>query len=172
MHIRWSAAPRDPQTHTLLQLGRPSYDFSEKWDDPRYDWLGEFYSSHVNPIFWRLHGWIDDRIENWFAAHERIHPGQIKRIEKGGVKWFDQGQWVHVEHPWVWPKSLGGSDHGHGHGDHEDPDLRKKRIESMQKVVVILFPPPPPRDLTPGAENLFLTAAPEGGAVRNSVVGF
>ena len=24
----------------------------------------------ANPVFWRLHGWIDDRINDWFAAHE------------------------------------------------------------------------------------------------------
>lgn len=140
MHIRWSSPPQDPDTNDLLPFGRPDYDFSERWNNPRYDWLGEFYSAHVNPVFWRLHGWIDDRIDDWFTAHEWKHPGEVKRIEKGGVQWFEAGRWVQVEHPWVWPKSLGGYN-GHGH-DHEDQDMRSKRIESMQKLMEILFPPP------------------------------
>src|SRR5690348_17642059 len=117
MHIRWSAAPRDPETNAWLPLGRPDPDISEKWDNPRYDWLGEFYSSHVNPVFWRLHGWIDDRIDDWYQAHEWKHPGEVCRTAKGGVDWFAIGRWVQVDAPWVWPRSLGGYQSGHGGGD-------------------------------------------------------
>ena len=141
MHIRWSAAPRDPETNALLTLGRPDYSFEEKWNEPAYDWLGDFYSSHVNPVFWRLHGWIDDRIDDWYAAHEWKHQGEIKRIDKGGVQWFESGTWVQVENPWVWPSYLGGYEHAHDHG-HEGSDMREKRIASMKEVVEILFPPP------------------------------
>jgi len=48
MHMRWSATPRDPETNKLLvngDVGRPYKDTSERWDNPKYDWLGEFYSS-------------------------------------------------------------------------------------------------------------------------------
>ncbi|WP_414588465.1 hypothetical protein [Scytonema sp. PCC 10023] len=175
MHIRWSAAPRDPDTNELLPLGRPDHEITPKWDNPRYDWLGEFYSSHVNPVFWRLHGWIDDRIEDWYAAHELKHPGEVKRMEKGGVQWFEPSRWVQVEHPWVWPKSLGGYEHGHDHGHdhgHEDPELRAKRIASMEKVMAILFPPE--QKLAPSVlttEPAALVAS-EQLAFRTSVVGF
>lgn len=141
MHIRWSDIPRDPVTNELVPLGRDDWDISTKWDDPRYNWLGEFYSSHVNPVFWRLHGWIDDRIESRFTAHEQKHPGEITRLEKGGVNWFDVGRWVHVEVPWVWPEELGGIGHAH---DDPDPVLRAKRIESMEAVVAVISPPPLP----------------------------
>ncbi len=60
------------------------FDFDPMWDDPKYDYLGEFYSSHVNPLFWRLNGWVDDRIEDWFKAHESMNP---EEIEKTRVKW-------------------------------------------------------------------------------------
>ncbi len=170
MHIRWSASPRDPDTNEQLHLGRPDYDFSTKWDNPRYDWLGEFYSSHVNPVFWRLHGWIDDRIEDWFSAHEWKHPGEVTRVEKGGVHWFTPGKWVAVENPWVWPESLGG--YGHGH-DHHDPDLNVKRIASAEKAMAILFPPPVP-NIAPDALAIDFDASaihlwnPD----RTSVIGF
>lgn len=66
MHNRWAASPAgfrpDPtpmEGHTIDPL----------WDDPRYDHLADTYSSHVNPVFWSLHGWADDRIEDWKAAN-------------------------------------------------------------------------------------------------------
>jgi len=67
MHNRWSAAPAgfrpDPgpaQGHTIDPI----------WDDPRYDHLADTYASHVNPVFWSLHGWVDDRVEDWKAAND------------------------------------------------------------------------------------------------------
>jgi hypothetical protein len=72
MHMRWASEPRDPDPHTnyaKLPDGRPPLDFDSKWENPRYDSLTEPYSSLVNPVFWRLHGWIDDRIDDWYSAH-------------------------------------------------------------------------------------------------------
>jgi hypothetical protein len=136
MHLRWSVLPRDPVTNTAIPSGRKPSDISKKWDDPKYDFLYDFYSSHVNPIFWRLHGWIDDRIEDWFEAHDRAHHGEIQRISKGNFDWFVSEKWVEIDDPWVWPRQAGccpGDDHGghehgdhqhgdHGHGDHEHGD--------------------------------------------------
>lgn len=66
-HMRWSATPVpgirpdvDPSTPDMIDGG---------WDDPLYDWLGDTYSSHANPTFWKLHGWVDDRIEDWRRAN-------------------------------------------------------------------------------------------------------
>ena len=116
-------------------------DISPKWDDPRYDSLFEFYSSHVHPFFWRLHGWVDDRIEDWFEAHAQRHPGVIEREKHDGVFWFKPGAWVEVTEPWVWPATLA------GRGHHVSPDLRQQRINSMEAVVAVLWPlvPPPVR---------------------------
>lgn len=133
LHMRWSAPPRDPVTHQIVPAGRPIDDLSHKWTLPEYDWLGEFYSSQVNPLFWRLHGWVDDRIEDWYRAHEKIHPGQVIRTVKGGVSWFYPGRWVQVKHPWVWPQSLGGYTHGH-----HAPYLREKRLASLRVVAQII----------------------------------
>jgi hypothetical protein len=67
MHLRWGAPPGSsfpsPQDPTMGET------IPQEWDDPRYDFLVETYSSHVNPIFWKLHGWIDDRVEDWRVAN-------------------------------------------------------------------------------------------------------
>jgi hypothetical protein len=52
MHMHWSA----PQ---------PSQVLGTRTSD---DWLGNPFSSHVNAAFWKLHGWIDDRIGQWERA--------------------------------------------------------------------------------------------------------
>jgi hypothetical protein len=147
MHIRWTAAPRDPLTREIAM--RADHDFTAKWELPVYDWLGEFYASHVNPVFWRLHGWIDDRIDDWFQAHEARHPGAVRRVEKGGVAWFEPGPWVQFETPWVWPASLGGihgghggHDHGSGHGHHAGGPTDADRLASLEVVRLLLYPPP------------------------------
>jgi hypothetical protein len=126
MHIRWSSISRDPQTGEPAERGL--FDFDNKWDDPKYDSLGDFYSSHVNPLFWRLHGWIDDRIEDWFKSHEETHPGEIKRYDYKGVKWFKPGKWVKVSKPFYWPE--------HNHNHHADSS--KKEEIAMLKVLEII----------------------------------
>lgn len=53
MHLRWSGAP-------------PS---DTSTDDPNNDWLFIPWSSHVNKHFWKLHPWIDERINDWARAN-------------------------------------------------------------------------------------------------------
>jgi hypothetical protein len=145
MHMRWASMPRDPRTNDPVPGGRPDNDVRRFWDDPKYDYLGEFYSSHLNPVFWRLHGWIDDRIQDWFRAHEAVHPGEVKPIVLNGTKWFAKGKWVHTSEPW--PGAPG-----------HHPDLRK-----MTEVARILFGPlvedkPGPRKRLRGAAAAAVTA--------------
>lgn len=91
MHMRWagpSTVGYRPPTSTLQ-------DIDEQWDSPAYDYLGDTYSSHVNPIFWKIHGWVDDRIEDWKREHNIA----------GEIHW--KGTWT------------GGGSHSHIHL-HED----------------------------------------------------
>jgi hypothetical protein len=135
MHMRWASMPRNPQTGK--PEARREKDIRTLWDNPKYDYLGEFYSSHVHPVFWRLHGWIDDRIEDWFNAHEAAHPGEIERARVGGVVWFKKGKWVRNDDPWEAetdsPQSEG---HHHDADGHSGPDIRK-----LTEVVRILYGP-------------------------------
>jgi hypothetical protein len=66
MHVRWSSPPHGSRPEPGPDQG---HTIDTRWDDPRYDYLGDTYSSHVNPAFWSLHAWVDDRIEDWKAAN-------------------------------------------------------------------------------------------------------
>lgn len=107
MHIRWSSLPLDPITQKPLAEGRDRYDISDKWIVPftgpdgkaaHYDDLLDEFASHLHPVFWRLHGWVDDRIEDWAKAHA----GEVTHKDVKGVPWFEKGAWVKVTEPWVW----------------------------------------------------------------------
>ena len=150
MHNRWMTPARDPETGAVIidpatgGLGeRPPFDFSDKWSSPKYDYLGEFYSSHVNPLFWRLHGWVDDTINAWFKVQEVASPGKIKPRQLHGVDWFEVNPpFVIVTDPFV-----GVSLDGHGsHHDHRDQmhhhgdgtDQQAAEIDTMLKVMAAI----------------------------------
>jgi hypothetical protein len=105
--MRWATVPRDPSNGGPVPMGRNQADFASRWFEPENDFLGDPFSSHVNPVFWRFHGWIDDRIEDWFRAHERFHPGVVQRIQVKGVHWFAPGRYVEVADPWLGPSTHG-----------------------------------------------------------------
>jgi hypothetical protein len=73
MHMRWAAFSGSTRPDPLQPTGdidpTKGEEIGVEWDDPRYNFLGDTYSSHVNPIFWKLHGWIDERIEGWKIAN-------------------------------------------------------------------------------------------------------
>jgi hypothetical protein len=67
LHMRWSSQPT--MNRPDADPTQPDATIPTAFDDPSYDFLGDTYSSHVNYIFWKLHGWIDNRIEDWKAAN-------------------------------------------------------------------------------------------------------
>jgi uncharacterized membrane protein YphA (DoxX/SURF4 family) len=103
LHLCFATVPRDPTDNVPVPLARGPSDFSERWFGPQNDFLGDPFSSHVHPLFWGFHGWIDERIEDWFDAHERVHPGQVVRRSLRGSEWFAAGPWVEIDDPWLGP---------------------------------------------------------------------
>ncbi|QHF27797.1 pyoverdine maturation tyrosinase PvdP [Pseudomonas sp. R32] len=107
LHMGWASVPRDPVNGAPVPFARDPADFAGRWFGAENDFLGDPFSSHVNPVFWGFHGWIDDRIEDWFRAHERYNAGQVRRLEVNGVQWFAPGRWVEVDDPWLGPVTHG-----------------------------------------------------------------
>lgn len=152
MHMRWASVTKDPTQEESkrglpLPAGRAPLDFDAKWLDPEYDYLGETFSSHVNPIFWRLHGWVDDRIEDWHRTQEAMRPGMVKRKQVLGVDWFAaDGRWVVNDEPWEGLRA----EHGHDNVDHEQGDRSRHSsghgdlqldVPTMQRALRIIFGP-------------------------------
>jgi len=140
MHMRWASVPRDPQTNLPNPNGRPDWDINPAWDVASYDHLGEQYSSHVHPVFWRLHGWVDARIDDWLLAHQAAHPGDVSRKNVMGVPWFESRKWVQVQMPWSGPMQhmhamLPGLKQGGA-----DP---QGDIKIMERIVELVMGPPP-----------------------------
>jgi hypothetical protein len=63
-HVRFAAY--NPVGYRIQHL-HPTMRIEEKWDNPEYDYLADFYSAHVNPTFWMIHGWIEHKINLWGA---------------------------------------------------------------------------------------------------------
>ena len=159
MHMRWSSVPRDPETGEPSPLGRPRLETDGKWLLPAYDFLGEFFSSHVNPVFWRLHGWVDRRFDDWFDAHEALHCGEVIAAETGGVPWFAAGPWVRNSDPWPGPLDA------HGGQMHLDE-------EAMRRVLRIIDRPES-EDGPEGGQarpEAFAALVPSRGAARASLL--
>lgn len=129
LHMCWASVPRDPINSAPVPFARDPADFAARWFERENDFLGDPFSSHVNPVFWAFHGWIDDRIDDWFRAHERYHPGQVRRQQVNGVAWFAPGRWVEVDDPWLGPDT---------HGCSTEPGTRPGKSVEMDVEVMKL----------------------------------
>lgn len=135
LHMRWASACRDPNTGVALTYDRNPLDYHERFFRAENDYLGDPFSSHLNPVFWFFHGWIDDRIEDWFLAHEQMHPGEVRRQMVDGIPWFAPGRWIRVAQPWLGPAHAGcgawGRSSGGGYGLLD--------IETMKLALQVIF---------------------------------
>src|SRR3546814_417659 len=61
LHMRWASVPRDPSNGHPVPFARDPADFAQRWYEPENDFLGDPFSSHVNPVFWAFHGWLAAR---------------------------------------------------------------------------------------------------------------
>jgi hypothetical protein len=123
MHMRWCSEPVQTGIRPDVDVAHPE-SIDAKWDDVNYDWLGDTYSSHVNSIFWRIHGWVDDRIEDWKRANKVV----------GEIAW--KGKWVGKSPAQPDPHSflaafsaqVGHDHHGGTHGN----------LSEMEKAVALI----------------------------------
>jgi hypothetical protein len=92
---------------------------SPAWDAPAYDWLGDTYSSHVNSVFWKLHGWIDDRITQWATVNnvaDITWTGNWLGKMPGHAAERSFARHLFANEPGAEAMRM---DHDHGHGAHD-----------------------------------------------------
>lgn len=160
MHMRWASTSSDPETGASAV--RRAFDISAKWNRPEYDYLGDFHSSHVNPIFWKLHGWVDGCVDVWFAAHEAIHPGEVQAQQVRGIDWFAPGPWVRKTDPFDWPGAGGG---GH-HGSHGAQSGSVDELNTLREVMSIL------QEALAPPSALAVPRAPEASSFASAILEF
>jgi hypothetical protein len=133
LHMRWATVTRDPSNGMPVTGDREQSDYATRWFRAENDFLGDPFSSHINPVFWRFHAWLDARIEDWYRAHQRYHPGEVLRREVNGVNWFAPGRWVEVADPWLGPLT-----HGCGNGEQGGVAFESQVAAEMEVEVMKL----------------------------------
>jgi hypothetical protein len=68
MHTRWAAGNWTVRPVFEDPIANMNNRTDWIWDRRAYDHLADPYSAHVNPIFWHLHGWVDQKINDWLKA--------------------------------------------------------------------------------------------------------
>lgn len=69
--------------------------FSAKWpyDNYTYNWLADPYGAALNPIFWKIHGYVDGMIDRWLAANNyKTIAAQCPQGDRSCYQW--RGTWT------------------------------------------------------------------------------
>jgi hypothetical protein len=92
MHMRWAKEPppHDGAPLPLDNVFPPGWPF----DAESNDYLGDPYSAHVNPIFWKLHIFIDRFPEIWAEANGKRIAETCPPNDESCFAW--KGTWVGV----------------------------------------------------------------------------
>ena len=112
LHRRWATlSPGLMENFPVLDPKNTDPVIADSFDLPDADWLAHPYSSHVNPVFWKLHGWCDDVIERWRIANN------LSSVTWND-KWVGGGQYHDGIHSSPDKKNLGHASHQHDHHGH------------------------------------------------------
>jgi hypothetical protein len=63
-----------------------------KFDDPRYNWLADPYGAAVNPVFWKIHGYVDNALTLWLKANGKTRISDECGGERTCYQW--RGYWT------------------------------------------------------------------------------
>ncbi|NBJ10931.1 hypothetical protein [Microvirga arsenatis] len=139
LHMRWAQEPVGYMPSPNLE---DTSSIDTRWDQPDYDYLGDTYSSHVNAVFWYLHGWVDACIDRWAAANNVVEISWVGtwtgKLEDGWSHGQPQALTLAIQreafiaHGMTMP----GHAHGHDHRDHDIADMEEivRRLGSCRVI--------------------------------------
>ncbi|RZA20992.1 MAG: hypothetical protein EOP10_17330 [Proteobacteria bacterium] len=83
-------------------------EWIKAYGDTSYDWLTDTFSSHVHPWFYRIHGWVDNRINDWLAANDYRSIGskaECAQAVQPCYVWLSDSRYVNKgsDEPWEGP---------------------------------------------------------------------
>ncbi len=94
LHMRWASVTRDPSNGAPVMTDRFPADFAPRWFRPENDFLGDPFSSHVNPVFWLVPR-LDRRPHRGLVSRPRAFPSWRSAAPRSGG------------HPMVRARSMG-----------------------------------------------------------------
>lgn len=132
LHMRWAAAPRpgDDFPQTLAQALVPNF-LGTQFTSPQFNYLGNSYSAHVNPVFWKLHGWVDSVVAAWLRANGFTRISfNCPAGDRFCYPWQSRWNGVSAE-----PRGGGGHDHHAGHGGGHAGHGAPARDQALDRAV-------------------------------------
>ena len=75
LHMRYATDQPPTGFNGVTETGGAPLPYDGKYpvdwiyDDPHYNWLADPYGAAVNPVFWKIHGYVDHLIDLWLGAH-------------------------------------------------------------------------------------------------------
>ncbi|RYZ59586.1 MAG: hypothetical protein EOP07_03485 [Proteobacteria bacterium] len=84
LHARYAFLNSAARPNVADPLDRTTWDqeWAEAFNGSNYDSLNDTFASHVNPWFYRIHGWVDDRIDDWLKANDHQSIGTKEECAK------------------------------------------------------------------------------------------
>lgn len=104
LHMRYATANPPAGFGGVAEVGGAPIPLDGKfpadwpYDDPAYDWLADPYSAAVNPLFWKLHGYVDNLIDEWLKAKGFQTIAEDCHKAPGCYEW--RGKWAGSEPTW------------------------------------------------------------------------
>jgi hypothetical protein len=107
LHTRYAFLGTASRPGNADPLDRSAWnkDWSYAFDNPNYDSLNDTFSSHVHPWFYRIHGWVDDRIGDWLKANGYQSIGTKDECAKVGEAcyvWLSDSRYAFAEEQFPW----------------------------------------------------------------------
>ena len=108
MHMRWASDNPPVGFKNRPEITAESLKGGLKlYDDPKYNWLADPYSAHVNKVFWKLHGLVESVVFHWLSANQKTSIEENCGAKSDCYTW--RGTWLGASpHP-----AAKGSDHNH-----------------------------------------------------------
>jgi hypothetical protein len=118
MHMRWTTdnPPKGYENRPDITPDNLKTKL-KKFDNPKYKWLADPYSAHVNEVFWKLHGLVETVIFSWMQGNQYSMTAVQCEGQASCYQW--KGTWVgaapiHASDVVKGPGPEQG--HGSGHG--------------------------------------------------------
>ncbi|MGZ3722547.1 MAG: hypothetical protein ACXVA9_06435, partial [Bdellovibrionales bacterium] len=134
-----------------------------KFDDAGYNWLADPYGAAVNPVFWKIHGYVDNALFMWLSANGFNRVSDNCGGDKKCYTWH--GQWT-GNIPAIATQSKGPGAAGGGPGSRAEPpvdssDFNRRRL-AHQRLGSLTDADFPKRGLPKGAGPTDLFEAARG----------